>query len=82
MILPTKYLEPDRALLSVGGEVLSCLGEPLSVSDLWRHFKERRSPHSSAAFVSFDWFVMALNLLFALSAIRFEDGMVSLENPP
>jgi hypothetical protein len=81
MILPTKYLEPNRALLSVGGEVLDCLTEPLSVSELWRQFRERRTAQGTVSFVSFDWFVLSLNLLFALSAIQFEDGVLRLEQP-
>ena len=31
MILPTKHIRPDRALLAVGADVLGCLREPMTV---------------------------------------------------
>jgi hypothetical protein len=79
MILPTKYLSADRALLSIGSEIISCLTEPLTVSEAWTRFRELREASSAASTVSFDWFVLSLNLLFALSAIRFENGELRLE---
>jgi hypothetical protein len=79
MILPTKYLPTDRALLSIGSEIISCLSEPLTITEAWSRFRERRAISSAASVVSFDWFVLSLNLLFALSAIRFENGELRLE---
>ena len=35
MILPTKHIRPDRALIGVGAEVLVVLGQPMTVSKLW-----------------------------------------------
>lgn len=76
MILPTKYLSNDRALITVGGEILKHLEEPRSVSALWDCVREARTYKTADALVSFDWFVLALNLLYAISAINYHDGVI------
>lgn len=77
MILPTKYLAHDRALISVGGEVLKHLEEPRTVSALWDCLCEGQRYKPVETLVSFDWFVLALSLLYSISAIDFKDGLVS-----
>jgi hypothetical protein len=72
MILPTKGLAPDRALLSVGGEVLRRLTRPKTVSRLWEQVGSRNS--SLLGTISYDWFLMALNLLYLCGAVEFEEG--------
>ncbi len=74
MILPTKRLNSERALLSVGGEILAILSEPKTVSRTWFEYKQGGSGHSSPKRVSFDWFVLALDLLYALGAIEIANG--------
>jgi hypothetical protein len=76
MILPTKYLSNDRALLNVGGEILKHLEEPRSVSALWDCVREAQAYKATDALISFDWFVLALNLLYAISAIDYRNGVV------
>ncbi len=76
MILPTKYLSHDRALISVGGQILKHLEEPRSASALWDCVREAQTYKTGAALVSFDWFVLALNLLYAISAISYRDGII------
>lgn len=76
MILPTKYLPQDRALITVGGEILKHLEEPRSVSALWDCVREGQSYKTETVLVSFDWFVLALNLLYAISAIHYRDGII------
>jgi len=74
MILPTKRLGEDRALLVVGGEVLRLLDEPKTISRLWDELKSVRCNRSDASTITFDWFVLALDLLFALGAVDLERG--------
>ena len=72
MILPTKGVPPSKALIAVGGRILSLLdhnSSPLSVSGLWTQFDSQQSPAQSAR-ISYDWFIMALDLLYALGAIE------------
>lgn len=76
MILPTKYLPHDRALIGVGAEILNQLKEPRSVSELWDCVREDREMRPTATPLSFDWFVLALNLLYAISAIEYGQGIV------
>lgn len=71
MILPTKGIEPDRALLSVGAEVLRLLDEPKTVSRLWEELREGRREESR---LTFDWFVLATDLLFAIGAVQLDRG--------
>ena len=79
MILPTKYLPHERALLTVGGDILKQLEEPLSVSELWERVRAVRNTQNRAVALSFDWFILALNLLYAVAAIAYKDGVVRSE---
>ena len=70
MILPSKHLSEDRALLTIGGQLLDLLGKPKTVSVLWEEFKIR--PGASAP-ISFDWFVLALDLLACTGTVSMDD---------
>ena len=74
MILPGKHLREDRALISIGGEILSILGGPRKVSDVWEEVRALRAAKTGSSQLPFDWFVLAMSLLFALKAIDFVDG--------
>jgi hypothetical protein len=76
MILPGKHLRQDRALLTVGAEILAQLNEPRTVSELWDRVGNVRRCSPGATPLSFDWFVLSLNLLFTLSALDLNDGVV------
>jgi hypothetical protein len=76
MILPTKHIRPDRALLAVGADVLGCLREPMTVSRLWDEIRSARSDRTVLAPINYDWFVLALDLLFIVKAIQFDRGLV------
>lgn len=73
MILPTKGVEPRKALLSVGAVVLRHLDEPKTVSRLWN---DVRSGTENPPGFTFDWFVLALDLLFAMGAIDQSGGQI------
>jgi hypothetical protein len=72
VILPTKGIGADRALLSIGASLLKRLDRPKTVSRLWEDVRDRRS--SLLHNVSYDWFVLALDLLFTIRAVELEDG--------
>lgn len=74
MILPTKNLTEDRALLRVGAEILQLLTEPKTVSRLWDDVKRMRS--NPSRILPYDWFVLALDLLYMLNAIELERGRI------
>lgn len=71
MILPTKGITPSKALLAVAGEALRSLREAKTVSRLWDDFRKLSDPRSE---VTFDWFVLGLDLLFVLGAVELEQG--------
>ncbi len=74
MILPTKGLAVDRALASVGGDILRRLDRPKTVSRVWEEVSDRQSTLLKA--VSYDWFLLALDLLYLWAAIEFSDGRI------
>lgn len=74
MILPTKGIDSDRALLSVGAQVLRLLDEPKTVSLLWDELREERCGDSR---LTFDWFVLATDLLYILGLVQLDRGRLS-----
>lgn len=76
MILPTKHIRSDRALLAVGADMLRCMREPMTVSRLWDEVRTYRGDRSIAAPINYDWFVLALDLLFLMKAVTFERGLL------
>jgi hypothetical protein len=74
VILPSKHLSETRALLSVGALVLSRLRGEATVSQLWDKVRPRR--REGALGLTFDWFVLALDLLFAVGAIELHEDRV------
>jgi hypothetical protein len=78
MILPTKGVPPLQALVTLGADVLRLLTEPKTVSRLWDDFRKGRA---MGAQVTFDWFVLSLDLLFVLGTIELERGRVRRAEP-
>ena len=70
MILPTKHVSAEHSLLGVGALVLSRLGRPRTVSALWEDVR----PSSQVA--TFERFSLALDLLYAIGAVDFRDGLL------
>ena len=75
MILPAKHLDPDRSLLGIGADVLAQLDEPRTVSELWERVRQARPTLSSP--LSFDWFILTLSMLFAVSAVQLSNGIIT-----
>ncbi|HHQ4758134.1 hypothetical protein O4H51_21100 [Aeromonas hydrophila] len=78
MILPSKHLPQDRALLTVGAHVLAFLTRPKTVSALW---EELNKPDAGLTMmprrITYEWFLLALDLLYALGTIELESGLVA-----
>lgn len=81
MILPTKRLNQDRALLYVGSEVLGLLEEPKTVSRVWDELEKLRASKAETSILTYDWFVLALDLLFSIQAIDLERGLLRKRVP-
>ena len=78
MILPGKHLKQDRALLGVGSEILDALKNEQTVSELWERVQDGRNEHANP--LSFDWFVLSLSFLFAIDAIRYDRGILTMSS--
>lgn len=78
MILPSKHLPQNRALLDVGAHILSFLVRPKTVSALWEELNWYEASLSTMPRqITYDWFLLALDLLYALGAIELESGLVA-----
>lgn len=78
MILPSKHLPADRALLTVGAHVLTFLARPKTVSALWEELNKHDVGLSAMPRrITYDWFLLSLDLLYALGTIELESGLVA-----
>ena len=80
MILPTKRLGVERAMLTVGAEILELLTEPKTVSRLWDEMGRVMSERSSTRIVNYDWFVLTLDLLYMLGVLEMDHGRIRRTN--
>lgn len=70
MILPTKGIPASKALITVGADVLEILGDAsMSVSGLWLQLSEQRRT-GVAARISYDWYILTLDMLYAIGAVQ------------
>lgn len=78
MILPSKHLPPDRALLTVGATVLKLLVHPRTVSALWEDLNwHDPALGQTAPRMTYDWFLLSLSLLYTFGSIELQGGLVT-----
>jgi hypothetical protein len=70
VILPTKHLPPGKSLLGVGAKLLATMDRPQTETALWG--RVRCLPEVG----TFERFVLALDLLYAIGAVDVTDGML------
>jgi hypothetical protein len=76
MILPSKHLSQNRALLTVGAVILRHLSAPVTVSALWEHVSRFFRGQTAPAPLRYDAFVLTLDLLFLMDAIELREGLL------
>ena len=69
MILPTKNISPDRALLTLAGKVFDGLASPRTVSGAWDEFRAQQQARP----VSYAFFILAIDLLFLMKLVSIDD---------
>jgi hypothetical protein len=76
MILPSKKLRPRSSLIHIGGRVLAILDEPKTVSQVWEELRATSAKDSdqNTPAISYDWFVLTLDLLFVMGALEASQG--------
>lgn len=68
MIMPTKFLREDEALIGVGAVILRELSSKKSLSELWENLKNQ------PMIGNFERFIITLDMLFILGLISFNDN--------
>ena len=76
MILPSKHLPQDRALLTAGAAILRHLSHPVTVSSLWEQMPRAVVHQKASSPMRYDGFVLALDLLFLIGAIELREGLL------
>lgn len=77
--MPTKHIKTENALIGVGAEVLALLEREKTVSTLFRDLQNSRRDNELPT-IHFDWFLLSLDFLFSLQAIRYEAGLLKKMN--
>lgn len=82
MILPTKRLSIESSLLGMGADLLALLDQPKSVSRVWEELKEvRDSLNERGERLTFEGFVLALDLLFLMDLVGLHEGVITRRQP-
>ena len=68
MIMPTKFIQEDEALIGVGAILLEKLSSEKSLSDLWENSKN--IPNIG----NFERFILTLDMLYILGLITFKNN--------
>ena len=76
MILPSKHVPPERALLGVGAEVLRAMDQPSTIASLWDKMRSYRSADSKWPVLDYRWFVLAIDLLYMIGAVELDRGLL------
>jgi hypothetical protein len=80
MILPTKSIDMDLALLTVGAQIIQQLERPATVNVTWDRVISFRANTNAPSALPFWWFALALDLLFSLGVIELGDGQLMRSN--
>ena len=76
MILPSKSIAQDLALLTVGAQILDQLESPATVNAVWDRVNSFRAVRNAPSSLPFWWFALALDVLFSIGAIDLADGQL------
>lgn len=73
MIVPTKGIAPQRALLAVGAQIVIATGrQPVTITQAWRRLLTWREENRHNAPIPFWWFALALDVLYALGVVELD----------
>lgn len=80
MILPRKQLSISESFFGFGGFLLQQLKTPVTVDELWESYKDFYANKKYPVKFSFDQFIMTLDYLFIIGAIKKnERGLLCYE---
>ncbi|WP_026922891.1 ABC-three component system middle component 6 [Glycomyces arizonensis] len=78
MLLPNRSVSPQRALLSVAAQISLQLDAPRTVSETWARLREWREANGFDQPITFGWFQLALDMLYALGLVGFDGRTLRL----
>ncbi len=81
MILPTKHIPESRCILGVGARLLLLLEHEHTVSGLWDAYKRTDGAYTASSPVPFDWYILALDFLYAVGAVEWHRGLIRKTRP-
>lgn len=73
MLMPDKHIRFAESLLGLGSFVLDALTTPQAIDDLWGAYRKARKGGHYPAPHTFENLVLAVDLLFAIGAVRESD---------
>ena len=79
MLMPTKHIKTENALIGVGCDVLTQLDTPKTVSRLFYDLQQLREQKKLST-LQFDWFLLSLDFLYAVNVIRMDSGLIRKQN--
>ena len=71
MILPSKHISQNQALIGVGAVLLKAIDKPQTVTSLWEAVRE------NASIGTFERFVLALDMLYITEAVTLQSGLIA-----
>lgn len=74
MILPTKHLSPDRAIITVASEIFKLINHHSTVSSVWNDFRGNNEACARQGEIPYDWFILSLDFLYLIGAIEECNG--------
>ena len=80
MILPKKQLSLSESFFGFGAFLLPRMSEPVTTDELWEYYKDAYTNKKYPVKFSFDQFIMALDYLYMIGAIKEnEKGVLCYE---
>jgi len=74
MILPSKHISQNRALFTIGANILKQLSSPMTVSALWEMINKNDEIKNTS--IHYNTFVLTLDMLFTMGAIDLDKGLL------
>lgn len=77
--MPTKHVKTENAIIGIGADVLALLDHDKTVSRLFHDLQQIRTEKQLST-IHFDWFLLVVDFLFSVGAVRFEQGVLKKMN--
>jgi len=76
MLLPSKAIPADQAVIAVGAQILTQLDDPGSVSAVWERLSSWRTQNKMDSALPFWWYALTLDFLYTTGAIELHGGQL------